>query len=333
MKENDIEYLRIKNPDGINENLIAGLNCNLMNLNNAFILSGHIDTVMADERAWNNSPYSLFESNNTLYGLGVADMKNFTANILANINYFKRIKIPTVLCLSSDEETTMNGIEAIISELKKLNIKPKYAIIGEPSNSSPCNCNKGFYEMEIVVKGKSSHSSNPENGINAIYIMSKIVTKLEEISKNLTQCTLNVGVITGGNLCNVVPNTCTLRYEMRTYQPSDVRNIDEMLDDFFTSLKKEYNGSNIINNLIFEIPVFEKRQNNFTAKVEKYLNLSSQSFPASTEAGFYQKLGADVIIFGVGDLNYAHSANEQISKSEFDAYTKKLLDIIKLFDK
>ena len=44
------EILKIKNSCGNKNNLIVSLNCELKNAKNPIILSGHIDTVLADEK-------------------------------------------------------------------------------------------------------------------------------------------------------------------------------------------------------------------------------------------------------------------------------------------
>ena len=36
----------------------------------------------------------------------------------------------------------------------------------------------------------------------------------------------------------------------------------------------------------------------------------------ATEAGFFQKLGAPVVVCGPGDINQAHKANEYIEKTQ-----------------
>lgn len=47
----------------------------------------------------------------------------------------KQIKMPIVLALTTDEETKLKSVELMIEKMKELNIKPKFTIIGEPTNS------------------------------------------------------------------------------------------------------------------------------------------------------------------------------------------------------
>lgn len=334
LDEQNMKYLRVKNNSNNLENLIFGINCDLENLSKAIILSGHMDTVTANESLWRTNPYTLTQENGKCLGLGVCDMKNFTANILANLDKLKTLsKKPLLVCLSSDEETVMEGINKIVETLKDLNIKPEFTLIGEPSNDLPANCNKGFFEFETVVIGKACHSSTPQNGINSIIIMSRIIDKLNSISKTLSEdTTLNIGVIRGGELCNVVPDKCTLRFEMRTFKQKEVNSVTKELKEFFKVLEKEFEGCKITNNLVFQIPAFEKQNNSYTKAIEKYLGKKSVVYKAATEAGFFQTLGSDALIYGVGNIKFAHSINEEIDLKDFNDYQDKLLTIIKLLN-
>ena len=332
LKKNDIEFKLIKNSIDSKLNLIAGLNCKLSNLNNAILLCGHIDTVNASKNVWKTDPFRLTINNGKAYGLGTADMKSFTANILSNVNTLKTFMgAPLVLCLTSDEETVMDGVKQVCLNLQKLNIKPSYAIVGEPTQSLPYNCNKGFYETEITVKGKACHSSMPQNGVNSIVVASKIINKLNSISKTLDKnSTLNVGIVNGGTLCNVVPELTKVRFEIRTFNKDLLTKIYNTLNLTFEKLKQEFKGVEIENKLVFEIPPFKKVSSKILNSVYKFLGERPQTYVASTEAGFYQTIGATPLIFGVGNIENCHKENEFVCLEEFNTYFKKLETILNL---
>lgn len=328
-KYNNIDYRLLPNPDGILTSIIAGINTRLNNVNDVIVLSGHIDTVWPND-LWNSQPNILTIDGDIAYGLGVIDMKAFTASIINNIDNLKATNKPIIIALSCDEETDMYGIKAIKQFFIDNNIKPKYAIIGEPSCSRPVVGSKGFYENEIVINGKSCHSSMPQNGINSIYIASKIVIKLEELSANIGTDTLNVGIINGGNVCNIVPDKCIIRYEIRTFNEKIIDFVNSQLNNLIIDLEKIYFGCTINCNLVFSIPPFENIMDDTTRRIVDYLGETTSIYTASTEAGYFTQLGANALIWGVGDLKFAHKPDEQMYIPEFNAYQKKLLNIIKL---
>lgn len=51
------EIVKVKSSEDDREGLIIGLNTKLKNINDAIVLSGHIDTVVADEKLYNTNPY------------------------------------------------------------------------------------------------------------------------------------------------------------------------------------------------------------------------------------------------------------------------------------
>lgn len=82
-------------------------------------------------------------------------------------------------------------------------------IFGEPSEHKLVLGHKGALAFEIIAHGKDAHSSYPELGINAISMLIKVLTAIDEMelpgSEKLGDTTTNIGVIQGGVALNVVP--------------------------------------------------------------------------------------------------------------------------------
>jgi len=320
----------LKNKQNQKNNLVAVYNGDFYDIKNGILLSGHIDTVVTDEKKWNTNPYILSNDDDTVYGLGIADMKSFTSAILDNLDEIKKCdpKKPIILALSCDEETVMYGIENICNFFKNNKIKPEYAIIGEPSSMAFSNSNKGFYEFETIIYGKSSHSSQPQLGINAVYIMAKVIEYIEALSKNYRQTTINVGTINGGTMCNIVPDKCTIRWDVRTFLKTDLEDIKQKVDNFLKSITDKCNTS-YSNQIVFKIPVFEEKKVKYTEAFMKKYKIKENSYDAATEAGFYQELGIDCVIYGCGNLKDAHAINEKISWEQYLKYRKQIISFIK----
>lgn len=71
----------------------------------------------------------------------------------------------------------------------------------------------------LTIHGRAAHSSMPEEGVDAIYIASAVVSALHGIaSRNLSpmaQATLNVGTIHGGSVPNIIADQAVLGVMMR----------------------------------------------------------------------------------------------------------------------
>ena len=323
----------IKNDENNKYSLIASLNSQLENITNGILLAGHIDTVSTSVNKWASNPWQVIQNNDKLYGLGIADMKSFTGAILSNLENIKNlpIKKPIVLALTNDEETVMYSILKVCEYFKNFNIKPNYSIIGEPSLMTFSNSNKGFYEFETIINGKACHSSSPQLGINAIYIMSKLISYLEALSleyaKNGT--TINVGLINGGKMCNIVADKCDIRWDVRTFKRDDLESITQKVNEYLNFLIKSYNGATYTNEIVFKIPVFEYKNVDITNEFMKKFKVSEKPYDAATEAGFYQELGIDCIIYGCGDIIDAHAIDEKIIISNYNDYCKNILEMVK----
>lgn len=321
-----IEVIVLKNKEDDDKSLIVGLNTKLKDVQ-PIVLSGHIDTVAPDYKKYQTNPLELILKDGKGYGLGSVDMKSFTAVILDNIEKLRNIDMPIVVALTTDEETKLKCIKNVICKFKELNILPKFTIVGEPTNCQIKNeANCGF-EYKVEIFGKACHSSRINEGINSINIMAKLVTFIEEIQKNI-DLTSNSGVVSGGDIVNRVPDYCTFRFDIRSTKKAAINQFLTAVRDKIEMLQKEYKGCQIVLTKKLEIPPLEEKNKDLITKIAKELGLKISKFSGGCEAGFYQSLSGDAIIFGVGDIDLAHKPNEFVVIDEYKKYSDLLLKMI-----
>lgn len=324
--ENETKEIRIVKDEVGKENIIIGINTVLQDIE-PVVLSGHIDTVNADEKSYNTNPYKLTIKEGKAYGLGVIDMKCFTASIMELVDKIKEYKYPVVLALTTDEETNLNGIKGIIKEFKKLNIKPKFTIIGEPTSMKINNISNGCYEYKVDVFGKSCHSSTPENGINAICIVAKIITYIEELSNKYSDLVMNSNIISGGTIINRIPDYASVSFDIRTTNTESYKEVMDLLNEKIKKLEKEYNTKINIDKKL-EIPPLCCKNGKEVNIIAKTLNLELAKFSGGCEAGFYEEYSGDAILFGVGDLSMAHKPNEYMIIDNYKEYNNILMELL-----
>lgn len=322
------EIIKIKNIGSDRENLLIGLNCNLSNIDNALVLSGHIDTVTANEKEYNTNPYEATIIDNKLYGLGSIDMKSYFAVILNNINELKQLDIPVVIAITGDEETDFEGVNLITEKMKELNIIPKLSIIGEPTSSDICDKSKGCFEYKIEVLGKSCHSSNPNNGVNANYILAKLILKIEELSTKFDETTMSCNVISGGSKVNIISDYATLKFDLRTYNTKIPEMVEEVMLSYCKELENEYIGSKITLTNEFKICPLQNDNPKLIADISEKFNKQVKPFIGGCEAGYYAKVGGSAFVYGVGDLALAHKPNEYAEITEFTSYNDSFINFI-----
>ena len=311
--------------------LIAGINTNLSNIA-PIVLSGHIDTVKANEQLYRTNPYVLTESEGKAYGLGSIDMKSFTALILDNLQNIKELNVPIVLALTTDEETRLKSIEFMIQKFKELNITPKFTILGEPTNSQFNLSSNACLEYCVKFYGKACHSSKINEGINAICGCAKFISYIEE-RQSVYRLTSNCGIISGGEVVNKVPDYAELSFDIRSIYADDIDQFLQDLQGYKQRLRQEYPGLEIEIIKKLEIPAFNMLNNETIKTMANKLDIQIDSFTGGCEAGYYTSYSGDAIIYGVGDLSLAHKANEYVVVKEYYDYSQKLMSVMKLAEK
>jgi succinyl-diaminopimelate desuccinylase len=171
-------------------NLVASLNNNFNGKN--LLYNGHMDVVPPGSlEDWKYPPLSgTIKRKKFIYGRGATDMKSGTAAIVVALKILKKLNIKVngnlIVNAVADEETggergTKWSIENV---LKPYNID--LTIIAEPSRLNPLPIaimvgEKGRLVLKVTAYGVSTHASMPFMGINPIYVMSKIIEKLNKL--------------------------------------------------------------------------------------------------------------------------------------------------------
>lgn len=124
------------------------------------LLTSHLDTAMAGEECkWKKSPYSGDVEGGKLSGCGASDCKGgLAAQIFAGA-LLKRSLLPlrgnvVVSATVGEEQGGSCGIRGLIEKsLEELELKPMYAILGEPTNLGLYYGHRGWVEVDIKVEG------------------------------------------------------------------------------------------------------------------------------------------------------------------------------------
>ena len=195
------------------------------------LMPAHMDIVPAGE-GWETDPFEVVEKDGMLIGRGTLDNKGPLASILAAVEVLKKLNIDQKLAgqlliaaLADEEAEDPDGIDYGIGYLMEAQlIAPTYAIIpdiGENMKSIDI-AEKGRTVFRITAIGKQAHGSTPERGINAIFMMAKLVLEIERLKFDyqvhpvLGHPSLNLGEIHGGAAPNIVPGSCTIYIDIRS---------------------------------------------------------------------------------------------------------------------
>ncbi|MBB4192321.1 acetylornithine deacetylase [Rhizobium aethiopicum] len=294
-----------------------------------YILSGHMDVVPAAEGGWSSDPFRLRAETGRLYGRGTTDMKGFLAVVLAAVPALAaaRLRRPIHLAFSYDEEAGCRGVPHMIARLPELCARPLGVIIGEPSGMRAIRAHKGKAAARLTVRGRSGHSSRPDQGLNAIHAITEILACASAEAERLTQgpfdpvfeppySSLQVGTLKGGQAVNIIPDSCEAEFEARAISGIDPATLlaplramaDALPQRGFQSEWRELSAYPALS-LAADAPLAH-----LLSELTGTEPLAAVSY--GTEAGLFQRAGMDAIICGPGDIARAHRPDEFILASE-----------------
>ncbi|RZA10003.1 MAG: M20 family peptidase, partial [Proteobacteria bacterium] len=148
----------------------------------------HVDTVPAGD-GWNHPPLQLTEADGKLIGRGTADMKGSIAATLSALRAAARFDLPLRYCpsllLCTDEE---GGLYPGIRYLAEQRLVEGH-ILSFNGGAAPriwAGC-FGSVDLKITVKGRSSHSGEPVDAINAIEESLPLLNALYALKQQVEQ--------------------------------------------------------------------------------------------------------------------------------------------------
>ncbi|NSY41217.1 acetylornithine deacetylase [Leisingera sp. ANG59] len=323
------EVTVLPGPEGDRSNLIATIG---PRERRGYVLSGHMDVVPAGEPEWSSDPFALRREGDRLYGRGTTDMKGYLACALAALPNLATMELaqPIHLAFSYDEEAGCRGVPHLLAALPDLCETPLGAIIGEPSGMQPVLAHKGKMAARMEVTGRSGHSSRPDLGLNAVHAMADVITHAVAHGQSLTQgpfdetfappySSLQVGVVTGGQSVNIIPDRCTADIEARAVPGVSPTALLEPVKARLLTLRDR--GFAVEWQELSSYPALATARDSDLAGLLTHLTGQEPLHAVSygTEAGLFQQAGIEAIICGPGEIGRAHRPDEFIETAELAA--------------
>lgn len=341
LDEHGVEHWRVESDDGRKANLLARIG---PDVEGGVVLSGHTDVVPVDGQPWSTDPFTLIDKGDgKLYGRGTCDMKGFIACALAELpEWLKRgLDKPIYLALSYDEEVGCIGAPRMIERLMADHPRPAAVIVGEPTLMQPVVAHKGATNLRTTVTGRASHSSQIDQGVSAIHVAARLVTKIEDVMSelraegrvdeafNVAHSSLHVGKIAGGTAINIMARECNFEWEIR-HLPSDrFEALFERVNGYAAELEAEMQrrapeASIVTEALNVTVPALADDNNAQVLDLCRELlgEQPSGAVAYATEAGQFQRVGLPTVICGPGSIRQAHQPDEYIEIEQLAAGTR-----------
>lgn len=303
----------------------------------ALLLNGHLDTVpFGDLENWKTNPGKAVEQNGRIFGRGASDMKSglcaylYAFYSLAKEGFMPRNSI--IFAGTADEE--VNGLGAYGLVEKGILNKVSAVLIGEPTGNRLSIAAKGTLWIEFHIDGKTSHSSYPEQGINAcekafeLYWHIKGILSIEEHGL-LGKSTCTMTKIKGGVANNMVPDKCTFSIDIRTLPGVSHERLLLDIDNAVAVIENENKGISVSKHILTNrISVAVSEENTFIQEFSKAVQAVLSASPKITGTNFFSdasiyclKHSPSVLLFGPGESDEAHKPNESV---EIEKYFKAI---------
>lgn len=192
------------------------------------LLVCHMDTVFP-LGTLEKFPYR--EAEGKIMGPGVSDMKAGLAISLAAIEdaLAHGLARPVNLLCTSDEETGSLTSRGLIEEMAR---ESELALVMEPAliDGSLKTWRKGVGGFIVKVNGRAAHAGGEhEKGRNAIQEIAHQVIAIQKLTDYSKKTTVNVGVIKGGTVSNVVPEEAELEVDVRVMSLEEWERVESVI--------------------------------------------------------------------------------------------------------
>lgn len=310
------------------------------------IITGHLDTVPVEgQPGWEHDPFRMQIDGDRIFGRGSSDMKAFLAQCADTVRTLEkeRLKRPVVFVFTADEEVGMLGARELAPGLQRLLgdvPQPRLAWIGEPTSYAVLHAHKSICTFEVRVRGRGGHSGAPNQGVNAISVMGKVIEALGHLQADRRAVesaefadifpespydVMNLGTVRGGLATNVIAEECLLRASYRSLPKTDPLALYGEIQRRLAAIDPHDYASGRstaaieLDLLLTAPPMWSERGSN----LEKVLfevtgERAARGAQFATDGAWFSGAGIQCLICGPGDYQQAHQPNESIHREAFE---------------
>jgi len=309
-------------------------------------LSAHLDTVFPA-----GTPLNIRQEGSRLYGPGVSDNGAGVTAMLAIASAFQAVGIRHALPLlfvgnvGEEGEGDLRGMRHIFSSPRwKDSIHYSLVLDGAGSDTIVAEA-LGSRRFEVIVRGPGGHSWSDFGAPNPIVVLARAIQSFAQIPVPASpKTTFNVGVIRGGTSVNSIPESASMRVDIRSTSMAEMERLERTLrQSLEKAIEEESQATQARSSsprrsfgLSHELVAIGNRPaGELSAKayimqviraVDAQLGNAAQVQRASTDANIPLSLGLEAIAIGGGGTGGgAHTLQEWFDCSGRELGLKRIL--------
>jgi len=322
----------------------------------SLLFNGHMDHVPAGSlENWSVDPFGAVIKNECIYGRGSVDMKGAIAAQVFAVGMLSQLGITPpgdvyVAAVVHEEDHEGSAMEHIIEQR---GVRPDVVVLGEATALHLAIGQRGRCELEVVTKGRTSHGSRPDLGVNAVYHMAKFAVAIEQLN-NLCMpqheflgraSVALIRISCSPEKGNVVPDECQIVLDRRTIPNEHEEDLIEEINQILMKAKEEvpnldarvhiieenlhcYTGKKLAAHKYYPAwamdpshPLIQKTKETLKAVMNSEVKIGKWDF--STD-GVYTAGTAEILTigYGPGDETQAHRPDEHLPIEQLVAAAK-----------
>jgi acetylornithine deacetylase/succinyl-diaminopimelate desuccinylase-like protein len=191
-------------------------------------ISAHLDTVFPP-----NTPLNIRQQGTKLFGPGISDNAAGLTALLAVAAAVENFNLPhehSVLYIGNvgeEGEGDLRGMRHIFSESQwKDAISSSLVVDGAGTDTIVAEA-LGSRRFEVTVRGPGGHSWSDFGAPNPIVVLGRAINLFSQTRVSSSpKTTFNIGVIRGGTSVNSIPESASMRVDIRSSSPSEIDRLD-----------------------------------------------------------------------------------------------------------
>jgi acetylornithine deacetylase/succinyl-diaminopimelate desuccinylase-like protein len=277
-------------------------------------VSAHIDTVFPL-----GTPLRIGQEGTRLAGPGISDNGAGLTAMLAMASVLMECKVPHNLPIlfianvGEEGEGDLRGMREVFSSERWRDAIAYSLILDGAGNDTIVAEALGSRRFEVTVRGPGGHSWSDFGAPNPIVTLSRAIGEFTATPLPATpKTTLNVGVIRGGTSVNSIPQTASMRVDIRSTSREEIDRVERAL---CVSIEHAVEAANRAEGSSQQAVEFEvekigdrpagelsprARILRVIREVDQFLGNTSQIQRASTDANIPLSMGREAIALGGG---------------------------------
>ena len=320
----------------------------------SILLNAHVDTVeVGDPAAWTRDPLGGEVAGGLLYGRGSCDMKGGLVSYLAALDTLTTLGIRlrgdvTVAPTIGEED---GGVGALATILR--GYRADAALITEPTRLALVTAQGGSLVFRLTISGRSAHAAVRDEGVSALEKFVPLFQELQDFERerNATlrhplydampnKVPVNVGVVRAGNWASTVPESLVAEGRIGLLPGEEIRPFRELVVARLNAVADRdpwlrehpprlewFGGQFAPAEVPRDAPICRalmRAHERVTGRPP-----AVEGVPYGADMRLFIRIGGmPCVMYGAGDVNRAHRADEHISIADLLTATKTVAHLL-----